>query len=520
MTTHTTLLNLAKSEAADLYNTTRTDNNSNADILEAQVKKCYVGTLAPTSGDDSGDGYSIGSKWVQTVGPVVYVCTDASVGAAVWRQVWPTLAAYVSTLAPTSANDSSEGYSIGSIGVKTVGPIGYVCTDASVGAAVWRQVWPVPAADYVGTLAPTSGDDSGDGYSIGSKWVQTVGPVVYVCTDASVGAAYWRQVWPIPSAYVTNAMLAGSISDANLATSYLTANGSRGLSAAWDAGSWQIRAETFQSDVATGAAPLVVASTTLVANLHAANSDALNSLADTAFVKKTDNGWVAAPALTYAAADAPSYTVTITGDYSAIIMAGMRVMLTDSTVKYFICTKSTYSAPNTTLTLYGGTDYTLSGGAISAPFYSMMKAPAGFPLSPAKWTVTVTDTSDRSQATPTGGVWYNVGSMLISVPIGAWRLQFSVYAYSEVGAGPFYNIVFICLSTSNNSQSNSALYRLSNTYSAIANIAFLAGFANVVTTSKTSYYLNGSVGSDKAPVTLHFHNDYNAMILEAICAYL
>jgi hypothetical protein len=89
MTTHTTLLNLAKSGAADLYNTTRTDNNSNADILEAQVKKCYVGTLAPTSGDDSGDGYSIGSHWVRTVGPVVSVCTDASVGAAYWRQVWP-----------------------------------------------------------------------------------------------------------------------------------------------------------------------------------------------------------------------------------------------------------------------------------------------------------------------------------------------------------------------------------------------------------------------------------------------
>ena len=172
MTTHTTLLNLAKSEASDLYQTTRTDNNGNADILEAQVKKCYVGTLAPTSGDDSGDGYSIGSHWVQTVGPVVYVCTDAS-----------------------------------------------------------------------------------------------------------VGAAYWRQVWPIPSAYVTNDMLAGSISDANLAVSYIKADGSRGLSAAWTI-AYQII-----STLAIGTSPFSVVSTTKVANL---NSDLLDDLEATAFVKKTD----------------------------------------------------------------------------------------------------------------------------------------------------------------------------------------------------------------------------------------
>ncbi len=64
-------------------------------------------------------------------------------------------------------------------------------------------------------------------------------------------------------------------------TQYLLAAGTRGLSAAWDAGSWQIRAETFQSDVATGTAPLTVASTTVVANLNAAT---VNGHADTAFL--------------------------------------------------------------------------------------------------------------------------------------------------------------------------------------------------------------------------------------------
>ncbi len=57
-------------------------------------------------------------------------------------------------------------------------------------------------------------------------------------------------------------------------TIYLLAAGTRALTANWDAGSFEIRAQTFQSDVITGTAPFIVASTTLVANL---NADLLDS---------------------------------------------------------------------------------------------------------------------------------------------------------------------------------------------------------------------------------------------------
>ncbi len=52
-------------------------------------------------------------------------------------------------------------------------------------------------------------------------------------------------------------------------TQYLLAAGTRTLSADWDAGSFEIRAQTFESDVVTGTAPLVIASTTKVTNLNA-----------------------------------------------------------------------------------------------------------------------------------------------------------------------------------------------------------------------------------------------------------
>jgi hypothetical protein len=55
---------------------------------------------------------------------------------------------------------------------------------------------------------------------------------------------------------------------------YLRKDGSRALTANWDAGAFEIRAQTLESDVATGTAPLTIASTTLVSNL---NADLLDS---------------------------------------------------------------------------------------------------------------------------------------------------------------------------------------------------------------------------------------------------
>ena len=48
------------------------------------TKNKYDATSAPTAGDDTNDGYSVGSMWVDVTADRFYVCVDASAGAAVW----------------------------------------------------------------------------------------------------------------------------------------------------------------------------------------------------------------------------------------------------------------------------------------------------------------------------------------------------------------------------------------------------------------------------------------------------
>ena len=230
-------------------------------------------------------------------------------------------------------------------------------------------------------------------------------------------------------------------------------------------------------------------------------------------------GWVASGAMTFAAADDPTFTATMSGDVSGTYSVGMKIRLAQSTggTKYFIITKVAVSG-DTTLTLYGGTDYNLEDEAISNPYYSPVKAPFGFPLDPTKWTVRVTDITVRTQATPTQSVWYNLGSVSISIPIGAWHVSYQVHPVI-IDAATASWILSTTLSTANNSASDVDFTIRCVSASVYILAAAVFRSKDLVLTTKTPYYLNTMAGNANTD-NIHNANDSSPLIIEAVCAYL
>jgi len=235
-------------------------------------------------------------------------------------------------------------------------------------------------------------------------------------------------------------------------------------------------------------------------------------------LKGSIGGWISIPVTcVYASADDPTYTMYVAGNATTYLWAGMRFKCTQTTDRMFIITAvGTYDSGNnrTPITLYGGTDFDLANATISNPYYSPVKCPYGFPMSPAKWTVSLVDDNSRAQASPTQNAWYNLNSSSISVPIGVWNVQFSAITGAEKATGDYLNS-YITLSTANNSASTSAY--TSRLESALD--TFIIGNVSksfvLTLTSKTTYYVN--TRTTTASVTNIYRENLQ---LFATCAYL
>ena len=230
------------------------------------------------------------------------------------------------------------------------------------------------------------------------------------------------------------------------------------------------------------------------------------------------DGWIpVSGSWAYASADAPTFTITVPSGAASLYSPGMRIRLTQTTVKYFIVT----AVADTVLTVYGGTDYTLVNAAISAISYSTQKAPLGFPLNPTKWTVEVTDVTARSQATPTANVWYNLGSITISLPIGLWDVGYSVCIASDITSGTVVNSR-ATLSTANNSESDVDLtgrVTFGGATGALVIGVTIVREKILAIAAKTSYYLNTST-SVASMANIYNTNSTSKLIIRAVCAYL
>jgi hypothetical protein len=108
-------------------------------------------------------------------------------------------------------------------------------------------------------------------------------------------------------------------------------------------------------------------------NTSTSNSQTLNTPIVATPTMRNWDGWQdAAETWTYASAT----TITVPSDATTKYAVGDKIKLTQSaTVKYFYIV----AVAATTLTITGGSDYTLTNNTISSNFYSHQSSPLGFP---------------------------------------------------------------------------------------------------------------------------------------------
>jgi len=124
-------------------------------------------------------------------------------------------------------------------------------------------------------------------------------------------------------------------------------------------------------------------------------------------------GWVSPPnPWVYVSANSFKIVgVDVTNRYTV----GTKLSCTDAAAtKYFYVVSSAYAASDTTVTITGGSDYTLSGGAITNPRFAFVENPYGFPGSFAftpgysGWAATPTMTGFLAARGKTLSLWLSV----------------------------------------------------------------------------------------------------------------
>ena len=244
-----------------------------------------------------------------------------------------------------------------------------------------------------------------------------------------------------------------------------------------------------------------------------------------ALMNALSTGWVnidGAGTFAYSSADSPTFVLATPADLTGLVGVGMRLKLTQTTVGYFIVTAITSS----TITLYGGTDYTLANAAVSLVSFSPHKAPLGFPTSVSKWSVIVTDSSSRTHAGPGSGTWYNPGSVSIDVPIGSWELGYEACLKVANDATLAVVSAYGTLSTATGSESDT---QFTSYIQSVGNATIADGSHYlacettrshpVTLTVKTTYYMDTKT-DDVGDSAVGFSNNSANLRIKAVCAYL
>lgn len=87
-----------------------------------------------------------------------------------------------------------SGTSTAGVTVNVTNGLGTVSIGVSIPVLLQLQDLATLKCNFTAILPPAVTDDSGDGYAVGSFWVDTATDTGYQLMDATVGAAVWKQI--------------------------------------------------------------------------------------------------------------------------------------------------------------------------------------------------------------------------------------------------------------------------------------------------------------------------------------
>ena len=132
------------------------------------IKMNLAGTVAPDADNDTDEDYVVGSIWLDITADQAYICVDNTADTAVWLNISETN--------PILDGDFAGDY------------VGKLYRSA---AGVYHAI-----KEGSGAVDPTTAEDSTDDYEVGSIYLNTATLHYFICLDASEDAAEWAQLTP------------------------------------------------------------------------------------------------------------------------------------------------------------------------------------------------------------------------------------------------------------------------------------------------------------------------------------
>ena len=367
---------------ANLYDTLdRLDNNT--------AKANRSATVIPTSGDDETLGYSVGSEWDLVTNGHIYICADPTANNAVWVLLNPADAVDFSQILPELGD--IPWWNGTALSPLHHGDVGDMLESGGNGAAPrfsdfprtgWAAIGDTlvysSAASPLYTLT-TPGDKTAI-YATGCKIRITQGGV----------AMYFkimRSYYTTPDTYVI-----------------------------LDGGSTQVLANSTITD------PHISFARIPVGFPIALELEGWTGLNETVTFGNWDGTILTG-------------TVAASADVTDRLRLSSRVRFWQAgAVKYGIVTLITYGGGSTTITVYCGNGSVLSNSAITGFSFSNDKIPSGFPMDPKSWEFAFSSITNRVVSSPSQYTVYNQGGESYALPPGSWKVRIDYLDWQSVGA--------------------------------------------------------------------------------------